>query len=234
MNEIDKLPLEEHTITDSQEWIQKTSALEFNSNFHWMGRPIMQFPQDIMALQEIIWNTQPSVIVETGVAQGGSAIFYASMLELLGGDRSVVAVDIEITLANREAIENHPFGHRVELVEGSSIDPSTVSRVHELTDGKGPVMVVLDSHHTQEHVLKELRLYSPLVTKGNYLVVFDTVIEDMPDAFSADRPWKRGNSPKTAVREFLRENDRFRTDHSVDAKLHLSFAPEGYLRCVED
>ncbi len=218
----------------SQTWIEKTTPHRYTYNFSWMGRPIIQFPQDIMAMQELIWRVKPELIIETGVAHGGSIIFFASMLQLLGGNGKVVGIDIDIRSHNRKEIESHPMSHRIELIEGSSIDPSTVSKVHELARGKGPILISLDSNHTHEHVLKELRLYSPLVTKGSYLVVFDTVVEDMPDRFFADRPWKRGNSPKTAVREFLRENRRFRVDTSIDAKLLISVAPEGYLLCVED
>lgn len=245
MNELEKFQLEvEENISNlgadselaqaSQAWLEKSTPHRYTYNFRWMGRPIIQLPQDILAMQEIIWAVKPQVIVETGVAHGGSAIFYASMLELLGGNRKVIGVDIEIRPHNREAIESHPLHHRIELIEGSSTDPSVVSKVHEMTEGLGPVLVTLDSNHTHEHVLKELRLYSPLVTKGSYLVVFDTVVEDMPDRFFENRPWKRGNSPKTAVREFLRENGRFQTDTSMDAKLMISVAPEGYLRCIED
>lgn len=218
----------------SQEWMERITERRYAYNFRWLGRPIIQLPQDILAMQEILWAVQPKVVVETGVAHGGSAIFYASMLELMGGDRKVVAVDIEIRPHNREAIENHPLAHRIELIEGSSVDPSVVSKVHSLVGEAGPVLVALDSNHTEEHVLKELRLYSPLVTRGSYLVVFDTLIEDMPDKFFENRPWRKGNSPKTAVHQFLKETTRFGIDRSLDAKLQLSVAPEGYLRCLED
>jgi cephalosporin hydroxylase len=245
MNELEKFQREvEENITGlatdaefaqhSQNWLEKATPHRYSYNFRWMGRPIIQLPQDIVAMQEIIWAVKPEVIVETGVAHGGSAIFYASMLELLGGDRKVIGVDIEIRAHNRSEIRKHPLSRRIELIEGSSTDPSVVSQVTEMCAGKGPILVTLDSNHTHEHVLKELRLYSGLVTKGSYLVVFDTVVEDMPDEFFANRPWKRGNSPKTAVREFLRETTRFQVDQAMDAKLMISVAPEGYLRCIED
>jgi cephalosporin hydroxylase len=245
MNELEKFQREvEQNITGlgadaelaeaSQGWLEKSTPHRYTYNFRWMGRPIIQLPQDIVAMQEIIWDVKPDIIVETGVAHGGSAIFYASMLELLGGDRKVIGVDIEIRAHNREEIRKHPLSHRIELIEGSSTDPSVVSKVTELCQGAQTVLVTLDSNHTHEHVLKELRLYSGLVTKGSYLVVFDTVVEDMPDKFFANRPWKRGNSPKTAVREFLRESTRFQVDQAMDAKLMISVAPEGYLRCIED
>jgi cephalosporin hydroxylase len=231
---IDGLQKDTGLARHSLEWIEKTTPHGYSYNFRWMGRPIIQFPQDMIAMQEIIWDVRPTTIIETGVAHGGSAVFYASLLELLGGEGKVVAIDIDIRQHNRRALESHPLAHRLQLIEGSSVDPEIVAKVgHSIVKG-GPVLVALDSNHTQEHVLQELRLYSPFVTKGSYLVVFDTVIEDMPDTFFKDRPWKRGNTPKSAVQVFLQENRRFKTNHSIDAKLQLSVAPEGYLQCVED
>src|ERR1051326_1293074 len=206
----------------------------YSYNFRWLGRPIIQYPQDIVAAQEIIWNTRPDLIIETGVAHGGSLMFYASMLELLGGDGRVVGVDIEIRKHNRIEIEAHPMFKRIAMIEGSSIDEEVAQRVREMADGRKRVMVVLDSNHTHEHVLSELRFYSTLVTKDNYLIVFDTVVEDMPANAFPDRPWSRGNNPKTAVREFLKTTDRFVVDREIERKLLLTVAPEGYLRCIKD
>ena len=199
-----------------------------------MGVPIIQYPQDIVALQEIIWRVRPNVIVETGIAHGGSLILSASLLELLGGDGRVVGVDVEIREHNRAVIEAHPMMKRITLIEGSSTDPAVVKRVQESTRGRGPVLVLLDSNHTHQHVADELKLYSPLVTKGSYLIVFDTVIEDLPAAGRSDRPWGPGNNPKTAVREFLRGTDRFTVEVDIENKLMITVAPEGYLRCVRD
>lgn len=211
-----------------------TARYKYSYNFEWLGRPIIQFPQDIVAMQELIWRIRPSLIVETGVARGGSTIFYASMLEMLGQPGKIVGIDIDIRSHNRSAIEAHPLSHRVELVEGSSIEASTVERVFALARGHERVIVTLDSNHTHEHVLQELRLYSPLVKSGSYLVVFDTLIEDMPADGFPDRPWGKGNNPKTAVRAFLKETDRFVVDQEMEAKLMLTVAPEGYLRCLRD
>jgi cephalosporin hydroxylase len=202
-------------------------------NFTWLGRPIIQYPQDIVAMQEIIWRVRPDLIVETGVAHGGSAVFYASMLELLGGDGIVAAVDIEIRPHNRQAIESHPMFPRIRLIEGSSTAPETVAQVRQLAAGRQTVLVCLDSNHTHEHVLRELELYSPLVTKGSYLVVFDTIIEQLPPGMFADRPWGKGDNPKTAVREYLKTHPEFEIDTQVFQKLLITVAPDGYLKRVD-
>jgi cephalosporin hydroxylase len=207
---------------------------DYSYNFTWLGRPIIQFPQDIIALQEIIWRVKPDLIVETGIAHGGSLIFSASMLELLGGDGVALGIEIELRAQNRAEIEKHPLFKRIKIIEGSSIDESVAGQVRRAAVGKRQVLVILDSNHTHDHVREELRLYSPLVTKGSYLVVFDTVVEDMPDDFFPNRPWGRGNNPKTAVREFLKGNDRFEIDKDVEGKLLMTVAPDGYLRCVKD
>lgn len=215
-------------------WLSEVSRYRYSYNFTWMGRPIIQFPQDIMAMQEIIWKVKPQLIVETGIAHGGGLIFYASMLELLGGDGIVLGIDIDIRAHNRAEIEKHPMFKRIRMIEGSSIERSVVARVYEFSKGRVPVLVVLDSMHTHAHVLEELKSYSPLIAKDGYLVVFDTVVEDMPEDFFPDRPWGKGNNPKTAVHEFLKTNDRFEIDKEIDSKLLITVAPDGYLKCVKD
>jgi cephalosporin hydroxylase len=217
----------------SREWFDRSCRHRYSYNFTWMGRPIIQFPEDIVVMQELVWRVQPDVIVETGVAHGGSIVFYASLLELLGRGE-VIGIDIEIRPHNRRAIEAHPMARRIHLIEGSSTDPETARQVLERSRGKTRALVVLDSNHTHEHVRRELELYSPLVRAGSYLVVFDTVVEDMPAEAFPDRPWGRGNNPKTAVREFLSANARFVVDHEVGDRMLLSVAPGGYLRCVAD
>lgn len=216
----------------SIEWMRRSIEHRYSYQFDWMGRPIIQYPQDIAAVQEIIWRTKPDLIVETGVAHGGSVLFSASMLELLGGDGQVVAVDIDIRQANRREIEAHPMSRRVTLIEGSAVDESIVAKVRRHAEGRENVLVMLDSNHTHEHVLRELELYSPLVGPGNYLIVFDTVVEDMPPGFYKNRPWDKGDNPKTAVWEFLRTSDRFEIDRDVLDKLWITVAPDGYLRCI--
>lgn len=217
----------------SVNWMARASRARYSYHFTWMGRPIIQFPQDIIAMQELIWASRPQLIVETGVAHGGSVVFYASMLELLGEGR-VVGIDVDIRPPNRSALESHPMAHRITLLEGSSTDPAVAHQVRDLAAGCERVMVVLDSNHTHEHVLQELRLYGELVTRGSWLVVFDTVIEDLPPDFFPDRPWGPGNNPRTAIAEFLRENDRFAVDEQMDGKLLITVASGGYLRCIKD
>ena len=217
----------------SRDWIAQVSALKYSYNFTWLGRPIIQFPQDIVALQEIIWRVRPELIVETGIARGGSLIFYASMLELIGAGR-VIGIDLALRAHNRRAIEEHPMARRIVLLDGSSLDEAVLATVRKYANGAKPVLIVLDSNHTHDHVLQELMLYSPLVTKDSYLVVLDTMVEDMPDGFYHDRPWGKGNNPKTAVMEFLKRTDRFVIDEEFASKLLITVARDGYLRCVSD
>lgn len=215
-------------------WITAVSTHKYSYNFSWLGRPIIQFPQDIIAMQEIIWTVKPDLIVETGIARGGSLIFYASLLELIGGDRQVLGIDIDIRKHNRIEIEEHPMSKRIRMIEGSSTSEAVAKQVYGFAEGKKRVLVALDSAHTHDHVLKELLLYSGLVTKGSYLVVFDTIVEDMPEDFFPDRPWGKGNNPKTAVREFLKSNDRFVIDKDIEKKLLITVAPDGYLKCIKE
>lgn len=217
----------------TQAWMEKSVETRYSYNYTWMGRPIIQYPQDIVATQEIIFKVKPDLIVETGVAHGGSLIFSASMLELLGGNGSVLGIDIEIRPHNREAIQSHPMSKRIQLLEGSSISKEIVDRVFKIAHNK-KILVLLDSNHTYEHVKAELELYSPLVKKGSYLIVYDTVIDDLPNRLSADRPWGENNGPKKAVHEFVQKNKRFKIDKSIDDKILISVAPDGYLECIAD
>lgn len=217
----------------TRRWFLAASRHEYSYHFEWLGRPIIQFPPDVLAVQELIWKTRPQVVVETGIARGGSLVLSASILELIG-EGKVVGVDVDIRPHNRAAVEAHPLAKRIHMVEGSSTDPAVAAAVADHCRGAERVMVLLDSNHTHDHVRDELRLYAPLVKKGGYLVVFDTVIEDLPADFFPDRPWGRGNNPKTAVHEFLRGTDRFRIDAELEAKLLITVAPDGYLECVGD
>ena len=216
----------------TSEWFLGVAPYEYSYHFTWLGLPIIQFPQDIMAVQEVVWATKPDLIIESGIARGGSLILSASLLELIGGDGLVVGIDIDIRQPNREAIESHPLAHRVRMIEGSSTDPAVLRAVEALASGRDRVMVLLDSNHTHDHVLRELQLYSPLVKAGGYLIVFDTIIEEMPEGSFPDRPWDVGNNPATAVRAFLKGNDRFEVDQDIEKKLLISVAPGGYLKCV--
>ena len=211
----------------------ESNKAQYSYNFRWMGRPIIQYPQDILAMQEIIWEIKPDLIIETGVAHGGSLIFYASMLELIGkGD--VIGVDIDIREHNRKEIEKHPMFKRIQMIQGSSVDETIVNQVSALAKDKESVLVVLDSNHTHEHVLEELKCYAPLVTKGSYLVVFDTIVEYLPENYlpGHKRPWGIGNNPLTAVRSFLQENKDFEIDVNINNKLLISVGPDGYLKRV--
>jgi cephalosporin hydroxylase len=217
----------------SRQWFDHMCRFEYSYHFRWLGRPIIQFPQDMVALQEIIWETKPDLIIETGVAHGGSLIFHASLLELIGGPGKVVGIDIDIRAHNRVEIEKHPMFKRIQLIQGSSVDPGVVDQVKALAAGSQRIMVILDSNHSHAHVLGEMQCYAPLVTPGNYLAVLDTVVEDMDPSLMGTRPWGRGNSPKTAVHEYLKTTDRFEIDRHIDNKLMVSVAPDGYLRCVK-
>lgn len=210
---------------------------KYSYNFSWLGRPIIQYPQDLVAMQEIIWGVQPDLIIETGIAHGGSLIYWASLLELNAacggpGGAEVVGVDIEIRPHNRVAIEAHPLNRRISMIEGSSIDPGIVAQVKAIADGKQRILLCLDSNHTHNHVLAELEAYAPLVTVGSYCVVFDTIVEDLPAGMFPDRPWGPGDNPKTAVREYLRSHPEFEIDLRIDHQLLISVAPSGYLKRI--
>lgn len=219
----------------SAEWINQIARHKYTYNFKWMGRPIIQLPQDIVAMQELIWSIQPDLIIETGIAHGGSLVFSAAMLELnalCGGPThaQVLGIDIDIRAHNRQAIESHPMARRISMLQGSSIDPAIIDQVKARAAGKNKVLVCLDSNHTHDHVAAELAAYAPLTSIGSYCVVFDTVIEDMPAAMFPDRPWGPGNNPKTAVWAYLKDHPEFAIDRRVDHKLLLSVAPDGYLK----
>lgn len=216
----------------SKAFMKNTIRTKYSYNFSWMGRPIIQYPQDLIAMQEIIWNVKPDLIIETGIAHGGSLIFYASLLELLGGEGKVIGIDIDIREHNRFEIEKHPMFKRITMIEGSSVDERVVEKVRKYAELKKKVLVTLDSLHTHNHVFRELEAYSPLVTRGSYCIVFDTIIEDLPDEFNINRPWGKKNNPKTAVWEFLKKNNRFVIDKEIETKLLITVAPDGFLKCV--
>ena len=238
------MPMVDHATA----FLRASAEQQYSYNFFWMGRPIIQYPQDIVAVQELIWKIKPDLIVETGIAHGGSLIFSASMLaqlelvealetgQLLNPakpKRHVIGVDIDIREHNRAAIEAHPMSNRITMIQGSAIDPDVVAQVKSKTEGFSKVMVMLDSMHTHDHVLAELEAYSPMVTPGSYCIVFDTLIENMDDDCYSDRPWGKGDNPLTAVRQFLKSDTKFEIDHTIDQKLLISVAPEGYLKRKE-
>ena len=229
----------------SRDWLQASMQRKYVYNFDWMGRPIIQYPQDMVAMQELVWQVRPDLIIETGIAHGGSLILSASLLAMLDmcdaieagttldprqSSRKVIGIDIDIRAHNRAAIEAHPMASRIQMVQGSSIAPETVAAVHAASAGYQRVLVLLDSMHTHDHVLAELDAYASLVTPGSYCVVFDTFVEDMPPGFFDDRPWDVGNNPKTALRQWLQTHADFEVDASWPNKLMVTVAPEGFLR----
>ncbi|MBU2488761.1 MAG: cephalosporin hydroxylase family protein [Proteobacteria bacterium] len=216
----------------SLDWLAEVSQERYSYHFTWLGLPIIQFPQDMVAMQEILWQVKPDLVIETGIAHGGSLILYASILELIG-EGHVLGVDVEIREHNKKAIEAHPLFKRITMIEGSSTDPAVVGQVENFARDRKKILVVLDSNHTHEHVAGELAAYAPLVSLGSYLVVFDTIIEDLPADFFPDRSWGPGHNPKTAVREFLKTTDRFVVDREIEDKLMITVAPGGYLKCVK-
>lgn len=217
----------------SLEWMIKADKYKYTYNFSWLGRPIIKFPNDIVIMQEIIWDVKPDLIIETGIAHGGSIIFSASILELLGADGQVVAVDIDIRQHNRQEIEKHPMYKRITMFEGDSTSPEIVDKIREIAQTKSTVMVFLDSLHTHEHVLKEMDLYAPMVSVGSYLVLPDTFIEYFPKGYYGDRPWDVGNNPMTALREFLAKNNNFIIDQEKVTKLMITEAFDGYLKRIK-
>ena len=229
----------------AHDFMLESTQPKYSYNFVWQGRPIIQYPQDMVAMQELIWQIKPDLIIETGIAHGGSLIFSASLLALLDycdaveqgqtldpsrPQRRMLGIDIDIRAHNRAAIEAHPMASRIDMMQGSSTDPEIIARVHAHAAGHQRILVCLDSNHTHDHALAELEAYAPLVTPGSYCVVFDTVIEDLPAEMFPDRPWGPGDNPKTAVHEYLKTHPEFEIDKQIDHKLLISVAPDGYLK----
>lgn len=241
------------------QWFQHSLQYKYSYNFSSLGRPIIQYPQDMVAVQELVWRIKPDLIIETGIAHGGSLVLSASMLALLDyceaverGEvldpkatrRRVLGIDIDIRAHNRAAIEAHPMSHRIDMIQGSSIATDVIAQVHQIAQAHQRILVILDSNHTHDHVLAELEAYAPLTSLGSYCIVFDTVVEDLPGSMFPDRPWGKGNNPKTATWEYLRrlkEEARraadgaplaFEIDSALESKLLITVAPDGYLRRV--
>lgn len=222
----------------SSRWITLANQKKYSYHYTWMGRPIIQYPQDMIALQEIIWDVKPDMIIETGIAHGGSLIFSASMLTLLEAcgeieNGQVLGIDIDIREHNKKAIEAHPMSKKITMFEGSSIDDEVIKRVQEFAKQGKKVMIILDSNHTHEHVLAELKAYAHLASVGSYCCVFDTIIEDMPEGSFPDRPWDKENNPKTAVWEYLKECNDFVIDKDIENKILITVAPDGYLKRIK-
>jgi len=222
---------------EALELLLTLNKYDYSYLWSWMGVPIIQMPADVMATQEVIWNTKPDIIIETGVARGGSVIFMASLLAAMGNDAGkVIGVDLDIRAHNRETIENHVMAKRITLIEGGSVDDDVLAKVKAAIPPGARVMVVLDSDHSYEHVLAECRAYGPLVTDGCYLVVADTVMGFVTEDNTAQKRskiWYKGNEPLRAIKEYLGETDRFEIDPVLNGKLVLSSSPSGYCRCVK-
>jgi cephalosporin hydroxylase len=244
---INKLGEDSKLQEKSVAWVRDTAEKNYSYNFSWMSRPIIQYPQDMVAMQELIWEVKPDLIIETGIAHGGSLIMNASLLAMLDyceaiekGEiidpktpkRRVLGIDIDIREHNRVAIEAHPMSNRIDMIQGSSVAEDVVAKVREYAKSYKRILVSLDSNHTHEHVLAELEAYAPLTSVGSYCVVFDTVVEDMPEGMFPDRPWGKGNNPKTAVWEYLKTHPEFEIDRNIQNKLLITVAPDGYLKRV--
>jgi cephalosporin hydroxylase len=243
----------------TKQFIKESISTGYSYNFSWLGRPIIQYPQDIVAMQELVWEVKPDLIIECGIAHGGSLILSASLLALLDysdavengtvldpakAKRRVLGVDIDIRSHNKEAIESHPMANRIDMIQGSSIAAQVIKQVHEYAKDYKTILICLDSNHTHDHVLEELRAYAPLTSKNSYCIVFDTVVEDLEESLIVDRPWGKGDNPKTAVWEYLKEIENgealatdgqkllFEIDKVIENKILLSVAPDGYLKRV--
>jgi cephalosporin hydroxylase len=244
---VDKQGIDKQLQMTTSQWMKETVNSRYSYNYSYLGRPIIQYPQDMVAMQELIWDVKPDLVIEAGIAHGGSLILSASMLALLdycdaqensklldpsNPKRKILGIDIDIRSHNREAIEAHPMFPRIEMIEGSSINDDIVKQVNKFANDYERILVCLDSNHTHEHVLAELEAYAPLVSLGSYCIVSDTIVEDAPDHLSSDRPWGKGNNPKTAVWKYLETHKEFKIDKSIQHKLLITVAPDGYLKRV--
>lgn len=244
---IEEVPQNKALLAAANSFKAETILSKYSYNFTWLGRPVIQYPQEVVQMQNLIWQIRPDLIIETGIAHGGSLIMSASILALLDlcdgiessstidpnkSKRKVLGIDLDIRSHNRAAIEAHPMASRIQMIQGSSIDPGVIAKVHAIAANYSRVLVCLDSNHTHEHVLAELHAYAPLTSVGSYCVVFDTIIEDLPAEMFPDRPWRPGNNPKTAVWEFLKGHSEFEIDRSIQDKLLITVAPDGWLRRV--
>lgn len=226
-------------------WIENSAIHKYSYNFKALGRPIIQYPQDIVMMQEIIWSVKPDLIIETGIAHGGSLVMNASMLALLdiceaiesgnimhpeNSKRKVLGIDIDLRHHNAEELKKHPMSSRIQIIQGSSVDLNVIQQVNEIAKNYKRVLVCLDSNHTHKHVLAELNAYAPLVSIGSYCIIFDTIIEDLPKELFPDRPWGPGDNPKTAVWDYLRSHTEFAIDKEIQKKLLITVAPDGFLK----
>ena len=235
--EVNKQSKDKKFINISKKWLLESHRLKYTYHFNWFGIPIIQYPSDIIGVQEIIYKIKPDLIIETGVAHGGSVIFHSSILDMLSQNdrkkRKIVGIDIEIRKHNLKRIKNHYFNKNLILIEGSSIEQKVKKKVYKIAKNKKTIMVILDSNHSSKHVYEELSFYSKFVTKNSYFIVFDTIVEDLPNKFVKNRPWSKGNNPLTAVKLFLKGNKSFKIDNEIDNKLMISSAKNGFLKRIK-
>lgn len=232
----------------TNDWMRSVNELKYSYHFSALGRPIIQYPQDMVAMQELIWEVKPDLIIETGIAHGGSLILSASMLAMLDicdaiesnqifnpkvSKRKVIGIDIDIREHNKVSIENHPMSSRIQMIQGSSIADDIVNQVKMIAKDYSRILISLDSNHTHEHVLAELEAYAGMTSVGSYCVVFDTIIEDLGNDAFADRNWGIGDNPKTAVWEFLKTHSEFEIDKNIQNKLQITVAPDGFLKRIK-
>jgi len=217
----------------SRDWVDLAFDYEYVYHFRWLGRPIIQFPQDMVAVQELIWKIKPDFIIESGIARGGSLIFYASILQLMNHGK-IIGIDIDIREHNKKEIEKHFLFKRIKMIQGSSTDPIVIDQIKKIIKNKKKIMILLDSNHTEEHVLKELEIFSKFVGSGSYIIVFDTIIENMRKHHFKNRLWNHGNNPRTAISKFLKQNKRFKIDCDITKKLLITSCPDGYLKCIKN
>jgi cephalosporin hydroxylase len=215
---------------ETSNWVNRALGHEYHYHFSWLGMPIIQFPTDIILMQELVWAVQPDLIIDVGVARGGSVIFFASMLALIGGEGQVVGVDVDIRNENLQRIQSHRMADKVCLLEGSSTNPDVIRQVERFVRDSETVLVVLDSNHTEKHVSRELQEYSKFVTGGSYIVVFDTIIESIAEEFNVGKPWGKGNNPLVAVDKFLMSNKQFQRDRTFEERALVTVAPGGFLK----
>ena len=245
IQEISSQGEDEHLLEITKQWLTASFRKKYPYHFNCLGRPIIQYPQDIVAIQEIIWDVKPDLIIETGIAHGGSLILSASMLAQIDmieaiesgqtidpsqSKRKVLGIDIDIREHNKIEIEKHPLSSRIKMIQGSSIANETIEQVKKIANNYNTILVFLDSNHTHDHVLAELEAYAKLTSVNSYCVVFDTIVEDLPSNMFPDRSWGSGDNPKTAVWEYLKNNSDFEIDKNIQNKLLITVAPDGYLK----
>jgi len=233
-NDIEKMGMDVDLRKKSLEWMLHADKYKYTYNYSWMGRPIVKYPNDMLIQQELMWMLKPDLIIETGIAHGGSIIFSASMQKMMGIDGEVVGIDIDIRPHNRKLIEEHPMYKNITMFEGNSTDKNFIKKIEEHVTGKKTVMVILDSLHSHQHVYLELQLYSKFVTLGSYCILPDTFIEFFPKGYySKNRPWDVGDNPYTAMKQFINETDEFEVDKSLTNKAMITETIDGYLKRVK-